>query len=233
MYFVCVHMYVEGHAWHSRSALVVCWTVSVSYCRSLFEKTVLVIFHRQFILLCFCSLISVCLRTAVIGAVNQSVQSLVVKKWKWVIISSPRSAQPCYIWHSVFIGVRPLSAHSFTPSSLLPFPFPPPPTSLLHFLPPLPSHSFLPLFAFAPLIHFQCQLLPFLCQMTLPHSLYCVCLTTKERLGRGKQAREGKSPSCWLATKWQISFSLTAGLWAFLQLNTVVKLWLNIRSTCW
>lgn len=105
--------------------------------------------------------------------------------------ASPRSAQTCYIWHFVFIGARPRSAYSFTPSSHLPFPLHPPPTSLLHFLPP-PSHSFLPLFAFAPLIHFQCQLLPFLCQITLPHSLYCVCLTAKERLWRLKWGRENK-----------------------------------------
>lgn len=53
-----------------------------------------------------------------------------------------------------------------------------------------PSHSFLPLFAFAPLIHFQCQLLPFLCQMTLSQSLYCVCLTANEKLWRRRQGRE-------------------------------------------
>lgn len=71
-----------------------------------------------------------------------------------------------------------------------------------------PSHSFLPLFAFAPFIHFQCQLLPFLCQITLPPSLYCICLTAKERLERGRQnlgsVGWGSNPSCWLATKWQI-----------------------------
>ena len=76
--------------------------------------------------------------------------------------------------------------HPISRSLSIPPQLPPSPFSLP------PSPSFLPLFAFAPLIHFQCQLLPFLCQITLPHSLYCVCLTAKERLWRLKRGRENK-----------------------------------------
>lgn len=73
------------------------------------------------------------------------------------------------------------------PSSSLLFTLPPPLSFLLHFSPTSPSHSFLPLFAFAPQIHFLCQLLPFLCHITLPHSPCCVCLTAKNSLGAEKQ----------------------------------------------
>lgn len=102
---------------------------------------------------------------------HRSAQSLIVKKWKWLIISSPHCAQTCYIWHSVFIGTSSCSAVSFTLSSRLPFLFPPPPTSLLPIFPtPFPLlPSFLPLFAFAPLIHFRCQLLPFFVKLLFPH----------------------------------------------------------------
>lgn len=199
--------------WHSRLVLILCLTTCVWLSICFFEKTIFVIFEWQFILLWICCVIS---PTRVL---NQSVQSLMVNKWKWVIISSPNSAQTCYIWHSVFIGICPCSAFSFTPSSLLRFPFPPPPTSLLSFLPaPFPLlPSFLCLLLL-PWFTFNANFYPFFVKLLFPHSFYCVCLITKEQLGRGKREKERKGEVTH-HVDWQLSgkydFRLTARLCVF------------------
>lgn len=168
-----------------------------------------------------------------------SVQSLIVKKWKWVIISSPHYAQTCYIWHSVFIGTSPCSAFSFTLSSLLPFPFPPPPTSPLHFFPaPFPLlPSFLPLFAFLlPWFTFSANFYPFFVKLLFPHFLYYVCLIAEESRERKARQRKKGGGEVTHHVDQQLSgkydFLLTSRLCAFLQINTpknVVELWFNIR----
>lgn len=156
----------------------------------------LVIFQWQFILFC-CTIISICL--CVIGVLNLRVHSLVVKKW---IIISSLSLHKRYIWHSVFIGVRPHSAHSFTSSSFLPFPFPPPLTSLLHFLPhPLPTPSFLCLLLL-PWFTFSANFYPFFVKW-LSLTLFTVSAWLQKR-GWGEESKWGKKTSCWLKTKRQI-----------------------------
>lgn len=92
----------------------------------------------------------------------------------------PCCAQTRSIRHPVFIGVHP-HGHLrmlLTSTSLLIL-SPPLPTSSLHFLPP-PTHSFLPLFAFAASLHFQRQCLTFLCWITPLHSRHAVRLNLKE-----------------------------------------------------
>lgn len=69
---LCECMYVVGVCAGPQSVILVCQTVNVINCLTGFLlKTVLVIFHWQFILFCFCSLISFWLCTTVIGVVNQ------------------------------------------------------------------------------------------------------------------------------------------------------------------
>lgn len=164
-------MCIDVHVWVCVCVfsvdLSLCWSFMKSHWQRCFSDS------RSF------SARSFCLCAAFSGPWTQSVRGLVVKKWKWVIASSHHSHKRVAS-DSVFIGIRRRSAHCLSPSSFLPLP--PLPTSLLHFLPP-PSHSFLPLFAFAPLIHFQCQLLFFLCELL--SVTFLSVSTVKDRQGIG------------------------------------------------
>lgn len=133
--YVCICMWlvcVQGPTWHSRPCLMVCQTARVLNCLFLWKDSVNDISVTADPFLFSFSALPLPLYNCDWG---REPGCPVVKKWKRVIISSPHSAQTCYMWHSVFIGICPCSAYGFTPSFLLPFPFPPP-TSLLHFLPP-------------------------------------------------------------------------------------------------
>lgn len=194
--YVCVCMRlacVQGHARHSRSVLLVYATVQVYNCRSVSLKRqcswylsdsfsfFLFLFYDLFLPLHNCDW-------------GREPECPVTRGQEVEVGHYKQSPLCTNVLHLTLLFllefVRALLTasppHPFSHSLSLPCQLP----SSTFSLPP--SHSFLPLFAFAPLIHFQCQLLPFLCQITLPHSLYCVCLTAKERLGRVKQGREEK-----------------------------------------
>lgn len=83
----------------------------------------------------FFSVIAICLCTTEIGVMNESVQSLLVQKWKWVIMSAP-ALHKRVTFDTLFLLEF---AHASTPNpSLVPFP------PLANF-PPRPSPSSNPL----------------------------------------------------------------------------------------
>lgn len=74
-----------------------------------------------------------------------------IPAWKWVIANT-RALHKCVTFDTLFslefIHTDTCESLQLPPSAILLIPLPPLPTSSLHFLPP-PTHSFLPLFAFA------------------------------------------------------------------------------------
>lgn len=146
----------------------------------------------------------------------------------------PALHKTCYIWHSVFIGVCPHSAYSFTPSSPHPFSLSLPrqlPSST--FTLPLPTPSFLCLLLL-PWFTFSANFYPFFVKLLSLTLLTVSAWLQKWGLWRVKQRREkrggGNHVDQQLSSKY--NFHWLQGCGAFLELNTVmnvVELWFTMH----